>query len=58
MIIPQKIITLYPNNKPWVSNFLKNIQNQKKLFYQSDIHQQEDTQKLVKKGNKTDQGSV
>ncbi len=50
MIIPRKMITIYPNNKPWVSKSLKNILNQKKLaFYRGDIHQQKEAQRLVKK---------
>ena len=50
MIIPKKIIKLYPNNKPWVSKSLKNSLNRKKLaFHQGDIDQQREAKKLVKK---------
>lgn len=49
IITPRKIITLYPNNEPWVTNSLKNILNQKRrAFYQGDAKQQKDAQKLVK----------
>ncbi|KAG7499465.1 hypothetical protein JOB18_039315 [Solea senegalensis] len=50
MIIPRKTITLYPNNKPWVSKSLKNSINKKKIaYYQGDISEQKEAQKLVKR---------
>ncbi len=50
IVIPRKTITLYPNNKAWVKNSLKNTLNQKRLvFHQVDIHQQTAAHKLVKR---------
>ena len=43
-IIPQKIVKIYPNNKPWISKSLKTTLNQKKLAFQC--------------GNKSDRKSV
>lgn len=49
MIIPRKTITLYPNNKPWVSKSLKNSLNRKKIaYYKGDITEQREAQKLVR----------
>lgn len=51
MIIPRKTITLYPNNKPWVSKSLNNSLMKKKL-YQEDTIQQKEAQKIVKRETK------
>ncbi|XP_039509538.1 uncharacterized protein LOC120464222 [Pimephales promelas] len=49
MIIPTKTITLYPNNKQWVSRSLKHALNKKKIaFQQNDIYKKRETQRLVK----------
>ena len=44
MIIPQKSVKVYPNNKPWISKSLKSTLNQKKIAFQC--------------GNKNDRTSV
>lgn len=50
MIIPRKTIQLYPNNNPRVSKSLKNTLNKKKIaYYQGDITQQKEAQKMVKR---------
>lgn len=49
MTITRKTITLYPNNKPWVSKSLKSFLNRKKIaYYQGDIIEQREAQKLVR----------
>ncbi|KAG7489287.1 hypothetical protein JOB18_008764 [Solea senegalensis] len=59
MIIPRKTITLYPNNKPWVSKSLKNSINKKKIaYYQGDISEQKEAQKIGEKGNQIGQNAV
>ena len=35
MIIPQKDVKIFPNNKPWISKSLKHTINEKKIAFQS-----------------------
>ena len=47
--IPQKNITVYPNNKPWVTKELKNVINKKKkIFYIGNNQERKDVNKVVK----------
>ena len=44
MLVPQKTVKVYPNNKPWISKSLKSTLNQKQIAFQC--------------GNKNDRKSV
>ena len=35
MLIPEKTVKIYPNNKPWVTKALKNTLNEKKIAFQT-----------------------
>lgn len=49
-IIPKKAISIFPNNKPWVSKSVKNIINQRNIsFRQGDAMAYNDLQKQVKR---------
>ncbi|XDV19566.1 hypothetical protein PO909_025015 [Leuciscus waleckii] len=50
MIIPQKSILIYPNNKPWVSKSVKSIINQRNIsFNQGDMIQHRVLSKQLKR---------
>ena len=50
LIIPRKLISIFPNNKPWVSKSVKNIINLRNIsFNKGDITRSRELQKEVKR---------
>ena len=48
-VIPSKQITIFPNNKPWVTKDLKGVLNKKKIiFYQGSTEERKLVNKEVK----------
>lgn len=35
LIVPQKTIKIFPNNKPWMTKSVKSVLNEKKIAFQS-----------------------
>lgn len=49
-IIPNKVVKIYPNNKPWVSKQLKDLLKKKKLvFRQNNLQELHSIQKEIKR---------
>lgn len=54
-VLPSKTYKLFPNNKPWVSNKLKQLLNKKKLaYYNNDVLVKRDIQREIKRQIKVD----
>jgi len=53
-IIPTKKVTIFPNNKPWVTKELKEILNKKKrVFYTGTEHEKKEVNREVKRAIKS-----
>lgn len=54
-VLPMKMYTLFPNNKPWVSKKLKQlIRNKKAAYYNNDVLVKRDIQREIKRQIKVD----
>lgn len=53
-IIPSKTVTIYPNNKPWITKELKEILNKKKrIFFTGSALEKKEVNREVKRAIKT-----
>ncbi len=53
-IIPSKTVTIYPNNKPWITKELKEILNKKKrVFFTGSVLEKKEVNREVKRAIKT-----
>lgn len=51
-IIPAKTVTIFPNNKPWVTKELKEILNKKRIFFTGSESEKKEVNKEVKRAIK------
>lgn len=52
-IIPAKTVTIFPNNKPWITKELKEILNKKKMiFFTGSESEKKEVNKEVKRAMK------